>query len=316
MDGKQRAFGNAAYSVALDAAELLLRPRQFAAHQTIDRRARLHAVFRKLKWRDYQARDAALASLRPDRPLQAIPDAVGFRWVDDADEALVEAARAAASSFRDTLDLEAIISRSPNKHLVSVPIPLDAPQNRSILDLIVHPAMVKMAGDYVGTLPVLMDTSLMYSPNASDIAATSQQYHFDGQDIRTILVYLFLHDVDRDGGPFVALTADASERVAKTVHYRKTGANKRLTDDTIDRLVKPSEKHTFTGPAGSMFACDTDRCFHYGSRSAARPRYMLVFHYVSPACFQIPWRYQDALAQSAAAKLPHLEPWQRMVLGG
>jgi len=65
-----------------------------------------------------------------------------------------------------------------------------------------------------------------------------------------------------------------------------------------------------------MFACDTDRCLHYRSRNAKRPRHMLVFHYVSPACFQIPWWYRDILQQSAAAKLGHLSQWQRMLLGG
>jgi len=305
-----------ARELAHDAFELVMRPRQFVAHQPIDRRAKFQALLRTLKGRDYRARDAALAALRPDKPLRAIEDPIGFRWLDDADKALVTAARDAALSFRDTLDLDVIVSKSPNKPHVTIPIPLGAHQNRAILDLIVHPAMVKMAGDYIGTLPLLMDAYLMYSPNSKDIPGTSQQHHFDGQDVRTILVYLFLCDVDADGGPFVALTAGASERIARAVRYRKIGPNKRLTDDVVDPLIHPSEKHTFTGSAGSMLACDTDRCFHYGSRNAKRPRHMLLFHYVSPACFQIPWRYNKVLPQSSAAELPHLTQWQRMVLGG
>jgi hypothetical protein len=308
---KQRA-----YYLARDAAKMFMRPREFVAHQTVDRREKLHGLMRALKWRDYRARAKALAEVKPAKPIRLIAEDQGFRWVDDMDPVFITAAKNAAIGFRDKLEREGRIKADERQPLVVTPLPLDVPGHQPILDLILHPAMVKMAADYIGTLPVLLDTSLLYSPNARDIPASSQYYHLDGQDVRTVLAYLFLHDVDAEGGPFITVTAHATRRIARAINYRKTAESRRVTDSIIDRQLAAGEKRTMTGPEGSLFVCDTDRCFHYGSRSASRPRYMLVFHYVSPAGFMMPWRYQNALPTAAAAKLPGLTRWQRLVLGG
>jgi hypothetical protein len=275
----------------------------------------MHGLLRLLKWRDYRARARAFANLVPASPLAPIPEADGFRWVDDINPKVIAAALAAGQKFMADIDFAAAQAKSKSKHLISLPVPTGRP-DEPILALALDPALVKMVGEYIGTLPLLMDIILMYSPNASDIPATSQHYHLDAQDIRTIIVYLFLHDVDKDGGPFVALTAAASERCARLMNYKKVGENRRVSDAFVNAHIRPDEKHIFTGPAGSLFVCDTDRCFHYGSRCAARPRFVIAFHYVSPASFSIPWRYHGRLPHASPATFGELEDWQRMVLGG
>jgi hypothetical protein len=305
---------NALDTTLRDAAKFFLRPRKFIAHQTIDRRRQLHRILRAFKRGDYKARNCALAALRPDRPLAAIPETEGMRWVDDLDPKVVAAAVSAGLALKDNLDFNHMLARAESKHLVSTQVPIQQ-SNDPILALALHPAFVKMIGNYIGTLPILFDALFMYSPNLEDIAGTSQHYHLDAQDVRTVIVYLFLHDIESDGGPFIALTAAASERVARQLGYRKTGRTQRVTDSVVEPHIAPHERRIFTGPAGSLFVCDTDRCLHYGSRSATRPRYVVALHYVSPAAFAIAWNYKNTLPYSKLPNASQFADWQRMVLG-
>ena len=74
----------------------------------------------------------------------------------------------------------------------------------------------------------------------------------------------------------------ASRRAAEALRYNSRGADHRVSDEEFAELVEPSEWLTFTGPPGSVMFIDSSRCFHFGSRNPANPRYQLQYAYVSP----------------------------------
>jgi hypothetical protein len=50
----------------------------------------------------------------------------------------------------------------------------------------------------------------------------------------------------------------------------------------MDSLIEPSEVHRFTAGAGDVLLIESSRCFHFGSRRPANPRYHLQYAYISP----------------------------------
>jgi hypothetical protein len=161
-----------------DVAELFLRPRQFVAHQNIDRRARLHAVLRWLRRRELRDRKLALESLSPR--LKPVPESIGFRWVDDLEPGLVERAVAEGQKRMAGLDLDAMRRRTHSPHLMSEPLLFESADD-PLLALATNPALVGMIGEYIGSLPVMRHCVLYYSPNEGLSDASSQFYHLDGQ---------------------------------------------------------------------------------------------------------------------------------------
>jgi len=46
-------------------------------------------------------------------------------------------------------------------------------------------------------------------------------------------------------------------------------------------VVNEKEAIPFTGSKGDVLFLDSSRCFHYGSRNCAIPRYQIMYAYVS-----------------------------------
>jgi hypothetical protein len=293
-----------------DVAELFLRPRQFVAHQNIDRRRRLHAVLRWLRRRELRGRKRALALL--PRRLRPIPESIGFRWVDDLEPGVIRRAVAEGRKRLAGLDLDALRHRSRSPHLMWEPLIFKGADD-PLLTLATHPGLVRMIGDYIGSLPVMRHCLLYYSPNTEVANASSQFYHLDGQDVRTLNIFLFLHDVEPAHGPMVAYSADASEQFARLMKYRKVGHTQRVADSFIEQHLLLAEPHAFNGPKGSLLACDVDRCFHYGSRGASQPRFLIAIQYVSAAGFNVPFRRK---MRHVSPECGQLQTWQVKVLGG
>jgi hypothetical protein len=291
---------------------LITDPRKYAANQTLDTRERAHRLYQSIRPAERRIRRELLPDAQ--RGIAPIPDDAGFRRMDDLDPSLVREVVDAGRRLRDSLDLPDLVRRAPRKFLITYPLdPKDA-QN-PFLKFALHPPIVRMVADYIGMLPVIENLYLWYSPNEANQAGSSQYFHLDAQDVRTVQIFVYLHDVEPDCGPFVLIEAAASERLQRAVGYRKAGSLKRLSDEVVAQHVRPEEMHTLTGPAGSVFVCDSDRCFHYGSRQASKPRFLLAFQYYTPYAFALPWKYWKQLPLSPLAARPGFSPVEQLVLG-
>ncbi len=162
----------------------------------------------------------------------------------------------------------------------------------SILDFACSPEVLEPMARYAGFVPHLsgslppgvrlMESSTTFDPQPDGPWRSSQLWHLDYHSYPTIYVIVALRDIGPDDGPLNYLGEAASRRVAGALRYRSRGAPYRVTDEVMDAHSEPSDKRRFTGPAGSVLFVDSSRCFHFGSRRPATPRYHLQYAYISP----------------------------------
>jgi hypothetical protein len=298
-----------------DLAKFFIKTKQFAGAQNIRIRYYFRLAFQYLFFPEYRRRVAMAKNLSPKNPPLQIPEDTGFVQLKGFEPQLVNEVLAAAREIKKTTDFQKLWQESTNKHLVSFTLPSAGGAKNPFLKLALHPSILKMVSDYIGMLPVIENIMFWYSPNAANIDNSSQLYHLDGQDTRTIQMFLYIDDVDPSNGPLTLVEASESERLALRYNYRKTPTTKRISDELIQSEVPESKVHTFTGPAGSLFVADTDRCFHYGSRQASKPRYVIAFQYFTPFAFSLPWRWWTKLPYANSRELPEFNKLERLVMG-
>lgn len=188
------------------------------------------------------------------------------------------------------------------------------PQRASpIVELATHECFLRPIGAYFGTLPILRHVQLVYSPNNRVVGGSSQYFHLDGQDVKSLHVFIFIEDVTRDTGPLTLLDAVTSEAVCNATAYRKVGERRRLTDASVATLISTAaQPKEMVGPAGSILMFDGDRCLHFGSRRATQPRYILNMFYTSAFSFTLKTREDCGLRACARAEDPQ---WKRVAMG-
>ena len=133
-----------------------------------------------------------------------------------------------------------------------------------------------------GKIPLLHEISVFYSPETSPDKKGhwqgSQLFHMDGEGTQNVKIWLLCQDVKVEHGPTVVVAANQSAKLAKKLNYKP---GDRIDSD--DKLSNLERLNTFalTGARGSWFATDTDRSFHYGSRTTKESsRLVFMFHYV------------------------------------
>lgn len=295
--------------------KFFLQPKKFAQGAKKEYQIFFHIFFKLLFYKHTKQRIELLKEIKPIKPLKPITEELGFRKIDDLDPELLKNAHQAARNILAKLDLEKLHKESSNKHLVTFTVKEAYDRNHPIMKLAIDPGIIKMVGDYIGMLPVIENIMFWYSPNKENFESSSQFYHLDAQDTRTIQMLLFVEDIDENSGPFVLVDAASSDRLGAEVGYQKTGKFKRMSDELIESKTKESERHPLLGSAGSIFIADTDRCFHYGSRKAIKPRFILAFQYYSPYAFAAPMKWWNYLPFAKIPTMTTFTPTERLILG-
>jgi hypothetical protein len=212
----------------------------------------------------------------------AIDDSRAFRHLDrlleDAQEVIAERAGVqrggAERSFFQQLLTDEHIARFP-----------------SFLDFATSSEVLEPVLDSMGCIPVLsVAKPLGVRLNESDerlgdptngTYRESQLFHRDYHDAPMVYVLVTLRDVTRQSGPFSILPASTSDAATAALRYGRRGRSYRVQDDEMYDAVDRSALFEFARPAGSVLFVDSSRCFHYGSRDAAIPRYLMMYAYVS-----------------------------------
>jgi hypothetical protein len=100
----------------------------------------------------------------------------------------------------------------------------------------------------------------------------------DGEGTQNVKLWLLCQDVKVERGPTVVVSAHQSARLAKKLNYK---LGDRIDSDHDLSNLKKLNTFALTGAKGSWFAKDTDRSFHYGSRTTKESsRLVMMFHYV------------------------------------
>lgn len=110
----------------------------------------------------------------------------------------------------------------------------------------------------------------------------SQLFHLDYHDKPMAYVIVLLKDVAMENGPFCFLPKSVSEEACRGLgNYHSKNGGHRVSDERMYEVVSESDLIRVCYPAGTVLFLDNSACFHYGSRNAVKPRYLMMFAYLS-----------------------------------
>jgi hypothetical protein len=263
-------------------------------------RLAFYALCRCLHRRSWTARKRALPRrsgfFTPLRGVNIDPGA-GFAVVDVYSWGLAQLAiDEAAFCFA-----RAVAKHLPNPPDPTEPVPSPKPFMRSyLMRLARHPAVVRIVGEYLGGVPILLGVRLVRRDSASTHDSSSSFYHLDVEDFRQVKMFLTIQDSDSDKGLLHLFRADHSEQIQVRTDYRLD--NRQLRNETIKAYgARPT---VCTGRRGTLVFADTSRCFHLEKPPTNGSLNVAVFEYVTPASplFSVNKRIiKTKIAEAAAA---------------
>ncbi len=170
--------------------------------------------------------------------------------------------------------------------------PADLVRYPSFLNFALSSDVLATASNYLGFIPCLSATlppGVRFVQSSKDMDAQShlpprdsQLFHIDPYDTPMVYVNVLLRDVTPECGPFTYISESVSQAAAARLRYWTKGRPYRMSDDEIYSVVDRSEVRQLVYPRGTVLFIDPSRCFHYGSRDAVQPRYMMMYGFVSP----------------------------------
>ena len=150
------------------------------------------------------------------------------------------------------------------------------PANNPFVSFALQPAVLGVLTEVYGELPLLDDVLLVLSRPTGKKLTSSQLWHHDYDDLRTVKLYIYLTDVvSVEDGPFTFLPVPASSRLGGSWRSRRS-------DEEIAARVPAEAIVRMTAPRLSVFMVETSRCLHMGSRVAdGHERLMYMASYIS-----------------------------------
>ncbi len=144
-------------------------------------------------------------------------------------------------------------------------------------------AVLAVVNEYRGLATKLYYVDNWFTPPyaSADQRIASQRWHRDPEEEHVVKTFLYLADVDEDGGPFEYVKGSAPGNRYGDV-FPFSGKVKNPSDDDLFAEVPNDEHVLMTAPAGTMIFCDTSG-FHRGGFARVKPRAMALWSYVSPA---------------------------------
>jgi len=223
---------------------------------------------------------AGLAELAGAAPAFTLPPDQGFLRIDSLDRGLIDECVAdTRQRFDDERARNQQLNRKP--YFMELTKLSDYSADSAPFRLATMPSVVRAVADYLGSFPQLYNITSVFSPSSEQVGAQewqgSQLFHRDGEDRRLVKLWILCSEVTDSHGPTMVLPADLSGRLAKQLRY---APGTKIPD-------APFEPHwgslaAATGPVGTVYATDTARCFHFGSRTAKESsRLVLMVHYMT-----------------------------------
>jgi hypothetical protein len=233
--------------------------------------------------RESERNQRGLSELEGVQPAFAIPADRGFVRVESLDPAVVAACVSETQErFRSEQGRNQQLNRKP--YFIEFTGLTDYDAGSPAFRLATSPSVVRAVADYLGSFPQLHNITSVFSPASKETIAAgqdgwkgSQLFHRDGEDRRLVKIWVLCGDVTDDHGPTMMLPADLSDRIADRLMYPP---GVKLTDEPF--VEHWGELSAATGPTGTVYATDTSRCFHFGSRTAQESsRLVLMLHYMT-----------------------------------
>jgi hypothetical protein len=153
----------------------------------------------------------------------------------------------------------------------------DLSLDNPIMKFALDDQLISGISKYLGVAPQLNSVNVMWSPpsNLTGLSGKwtgSQLFHLDGDSDGIIKVWILCNKVGEDNGPTVLLPAEDSYKIGKKIKYHPP---QRVLDESIFSGLE----HKFVkavGDPGTIYATDTTRCLHQGSRTAEKSERLAI----------------------------------------
>ncbi|MGZ4044617.1 MAG: phytanoyl-CoA dioxygenase family protein, partial [Bacteroidia bacterium] len=156
----------------------------------------------------------------------------------------------------------------------------DLINNKDIQSLIMDPALINVARNYLGCEPIFDFPAMWWSTSflkeASEEAA--QLYHFDMDRIKWLKIFIYLTDVNADNGPHRYIRGSHLPGT-KPLELLERGYA-RIPDNDLVKYYKPEDFVVVCAESGTIFAGDT-QCWHKGTPLKKGHRLVLELEYTS-----------------------------------
>lgn len=173
----------------------------------------------------------------------------------------------------------------PLKH---VPVKYDREAMAALARFATQPQFLAAASRYLGVLPVLGATLILYSANRKKNLRRAQQFHIDPGGFRQIKMFMAVRPVSVAGGPLTFVPAHKTTPMLESGDTRYQA--RRVSDDAIREYCPETEWVRHTGDFGDAVFVDTSRCFHFGSRPSRDSRLLFSATYLDPFTPMFPIR--------------------------
>ena len=149
-------------------------------------------------------------------------------------------------------------------------------QCNAVRKLAFDPMLVEIAARYFGVIPVMYDTEIYWSFPSVEGGANGQSqpmnepFHYEAGDFMSIVVFIYLSDVDTQCGPHVMIQGTHKRKTLRQLLTNHISAEKAVTmyGNRIEAIL---------GPRGTGFFEDLSG-YHHRS-TGCKPRLILGIHY-------------------------------------
>jgi hypothetical protein len=227
--------------------------------------------------------------IRENGPPTATPITMQDGWVLDSSMKLPHLDRLLADSEKIIQEYGLVRMKEAGAYRTffqNILKPEDLTTYPSILDFGLSSDVLSTVSRELGSIPVLSGTlppgvRLAESNAAYDdkpgTHRDSQLYHIDYYALPMVYVIVLLRDVTMQSGPFFWLGVEESDKAAAALNYWAKGKPYRVSDEEFYSVVDKKAVHALTYSKGTVLFINSTRCFHYGSRDAVVPRFLMMY---------------------------------------
>lgn len=148
--------------------------------------------------------------------------------------------------------------------------------NDPFMKLALDETIIQIASMYLGYLPILDFSSIVFTPVHNHPQFGAQLWHKDLHHRRSLKIFFSPFELTPENGPFEFFPP----RLSTLKHYKY--APQSMTDEQLKKTgLDPKDCLRCLGTAGQVLFVDTARCLHRGGRTQ-KSRYMATMTYLSP----------------------------------
>ncbi|AFY31069.1 hypothetical protein [Calothrix sp. PCC 7507] len=140
----------------------------------------------------------------------------------------------------------------------------------------IEPRLINIVETYLG-LPVAYHGAYFRRDIANQVERKSRLWHIDKEDRKVLKIFIYLHDMTEDTGPFQYISQSVTTTVADTLKYN----HGYIQDATMQKFISPPHCQSCLGSAGTVVFAATGSIFHRGKPPVARDRFTIFFDYTS-----------------------------------